>query len=282
MLVNWIPYMPAMRCSTRPLFLWWCTNNYLAPEVFSRQEILKQVIVNGRAKVTLKTLKIITIVTCSWFPSNFAPIQGCLTLRKMLKIRWDWWSSFSMDIEMQSFFDPWSSLHDIENRAGSRSNAADKDWVLTPAQSSSPVQPSTPKTPTRFHPSNMSMHAIGSPNAQSHVYPPSYSKESQTPQNQDIGDVFISNPASTPGSPNPEHSLSFWNSLHEHPSAQDVQSAAISAERPLSSVAAVTVKPDKVNFEWMDDSNAGNSHQLHSDNSVLSVDLMETVSLYRT
>ena len=103
MLVNWIPYMPAMKCSTRPLFLWQCTDNYLAPEVFSRQEILKQVIVNGRAKVTLKTLKIITIVTCSWFPSNFAPIQGCLTSRKMLKIRWDWWSSFSMDIEMQSF-----------------------------------------------------------------------------------------------------------------------------------------------------------------------------------
>ena len=93
------------------------------------------------------------------------------------------------------------------------------------------------------------MHAIGSPNAQSHVYPPLYSKESQTPQNQDIGDVFISNPASTPGSPNPEHSLSFWNSLHEHPSAQDIQSAAISAERLVSSIAAVTVEPDKVNFE---------------------------------
>ena len=89
MLVNWIPYMPAMRCSTRPLFLWRCTNNYLALEDFSRQEILKQVIVNGKAKSTLKTLKIITIVTCSWFPSNFAPIQGCLTSRKMLKVRWD-------------------------------------------------------------------------------------------------------------------------------------------------------------------------------------------------
>ena len=182
---------------------------------------------------------------------------------------------------MQSFFDPWSSLHDIENRAGSRSNAADKDWVLAPAQSSSPVKPSTPKTPTRFHASNMSMHAIGSPNAQSHVYLTSYSKESQTPQNQDIGDVFISNPASTPGSPNPEHSLTFWDSLHEHPSTQDIQSTAIPAECRVSSVATVTVEPDEVNFELMNDSNAGNSHQLHSNNSVLSVDLIETVSLYR-
>ena len=75
--------------------------------------------------------------------------------------------------------------------------------------------------------------------------------------------------------------MSFWNSLPEHPSAQDVQSAAISAERPVSSVAAVTVEPDKVDFERMNDLNAGDSHQLHSDNGVLSVDLMETVSLYR-
>ena len=280
MLVNWIPYMPAMRCSTRPLFLWRCTNNYLAPEVSSCQEILKQVIVNGRAKVTSKMLKIITIVTCSWFPSNFAQIQGCLTSRKMLKIRWDLMVIIQHGHWDAIFFNPWSSLHDIENRAGSHSSAA-KDWVLTPAQSSSPMQPSTPKTPTRFHASNMSMHAIGSPNAQSHVYPPSYSKELQTPQNHDIGDVFISNPTSTPGSPNPEHSPSFWNSLHEHPSAQDVQSTAISAERPVSSVAAVTVEPDEVNFEQMDDSNTGNLHQLHSNNSVSSVDLTETVSLYR-